>query len=425
MTNRHLEKITGHAGELPDGWSIEPLSKIVRIANGQVLPTDPEYSGLPHIGPENIESSSGRIVGVKTAKELGLISGKYLFDEEALVYAKIRPNLNKVAKPGFKGLCSADAYPIWPKESVSADYLLQFLLSSYFVRQAVAVSMRTGLPKVNREDLNALWIICPPRNEQDEIAEKLSGWDSAVSLVGRLIAAKQEHHKGLMQQLLSGKRRFPGFISSEERIEVRWGSYPADWQYLPIGDIAEQVSGKNRDGSELPVLSCTKHHGLVDSLKYFGKQVFSKDLSTYKIVRRNQFAYATNHIEEGSIGYQDIYDEAVISPMYTVFNTGDDINDRFLYLVLKTELYRHIFEANTSASVDRRGSLRWKEFSKIHVPVPSLDEQRAIVEIFDCCDRELKLLRQQLDAFKEQKKGLMQQLLSGKVRVKPAKEAVA
>ncbi|MEW8309706.1 MAG: restriction endonuclease subunit S, partial [gamma proteobacterium symbiont of Ctena orbiculata] len=78
-----------------------------------------------------------------------------------------------------------------------------------------------------------------------------------------------------------------------------------------------------------------------------------------------------------------------------------------------------------SASVDRRGSLRWKEFSKIHVPVPSLDEQRAIVEVFDYCDRELKLLGQQLDAFKEQKKGLMQQLLTGKVRVKPTKEAVA
>ena len=68
--------------------------------------------------------------------------------------------------------------------------------------------------------------------------------------------------------------------------------------------------------------------------------------------------------------------------------------------------------------MDRRGSLTWKEFSKIHIPVPSLDEQLAIVEVFECCDRELMLLDRQLDAFKEQKKGLMQQLLTGKVRVK-------
>ena len=135
---------------------------------------------------------------------------------------------------------------------------------------------------------------------------------------------------GLMRQLLSGKRRFPIYVRSQERIEVRWDSYPVDWQYLRIGEIAEQVSEKNRDGSELPVLSCTKHHGLVDSLKYFGKQVFSKDLSTYKIVRRNQFAYATNHIEEGS-KVTKIYRVAAISPMYTVFETGESINDRFLY----------------------------------------------------------------------------------------------
>jgi len=229
----------------------------------------------------------------------------------------------------------------------------------------------------------------------------------------------------MLQHLLSGERRFPKFVQSQERIEVRWGSYPVDWDYLRIDDIATQVSCKNMGGAELPVLSCTKHHGLVDSLKYFGKQVFSKDLSTYKVVKRNQFAYATNHIEEGSIGYQDIYDEAVISPMYTVFETVDQINDRFLFLLLKTELYRHIFEANTSASVDRRGSLRWKEFSKINVPIPSIDEQQAIVEVFEFCDQELKLLGQQLDAFREQKKGLMQQLLTGKVRINVSSGVVA
>ena len=141
-------------------------------------------------------------------------------------------------------------------------------------------------------------------------------------------------------------------------------------------------------------------------------------MSTYKVVRRNQFAYATNHIEEGSIGYQDMYDEAVISPMYTVFETDKQIKDRFLYLLLKTELYLHIFQANTSASVDRRGSLRWNEFSKIHIPLPSVKEQEAIISVFDPCDRELVLLHQQLGTFKEQKRGLMQKLLTGQWRTK-------
>lgn len=326
---------------------------------------------------------------------------------------------------GPKGVLNQHIFKVIPRPGVDKRWLLDALEVVTARIERKAHGFKSTLLHVQKSDITEQTIYTPSFSDQQNIAEKLAIWTNAISLAGSQIATKQEQRKGLMQQLLSGKQRFPGFIRSEGRIEVRWGSYPVDWQYLPIGDIAEQVSEKNRDGSELPVLSCTKHHGLVDSLKYFGKQVFSKDLSTYKIVRRNQFAYATNHIEEGSIGYQDIYGVAVISPMYTVFKAGDDINDRFLYLVLKTELYRHIFEANTSASVDRRGSLRWKDFSKIHVPVPSLDEQRAIVEVFDCCDRELKLLEQQLDAFKEQKKGLMQLLLTGKLRVKSEKVEIA
>ena len=152
-------------------------------------------------------------------------------------------------------------------------------------------------------------------------------------------------------------------------------------------------------------------------MEYFGRQIYSDDTSTYKIVKRGQFAYATNHIEEGSIGYQDLYNEALISPMYTVFETNKQVDDAFLYRVLKTELYRHIFEVNTSASVNRRGSLRWSGFSKIHVPLPSLDEQQAIAAVLQTADEEIGLLERKLAALRQQKQGLMQRLLTGEVRV--------
>lgn len=285
------------------------------------------------------------------------------------------------------------------------------------------LTSRTSIAHLTREKLLQLPVLVPPREEQYSVVSWFSKWDRAISVTERLIAAKLKLRKGLMQQLLTGKRRLPGFVHVTATRETKWGAYPLDWDYPKIGDIADSVGTINRSGESLPVLSCTKHRGLVDSLEYFGKQIYSKDLSTYKVVQRGQFAYATNHIEEGSIGYQDLYDSALISPMYTVFETGEAVDDRFLYLVVKTELYRHIFEANTSASVDRRGSLRWGNFSHIHVPLPSLEEQRAIVGVFELVDRELSLLRAQLDALKTQKKGLMQQLLTGKVRVKIAEKA--
>ena len=104
--------------------------------------------------------------------------------------------------------------------------------------------------------------------------------------------------------------------------------------------------------------------------------------------------------------------------MYTVFEASKRVDDRYLYRVLKTEAYRKIFEINTNASVNRRGSLRWSEFSQIQVPLPSLKEQEKIADFFEACDRELDLLQQKLAALQQQKKGLMQRLLTGQVRVK-------
>jgi type I restriction enzyme S subunit len=161
----------------------------------------------------------------------------------------------------------------------------------------------------------------------------------------------------------------------------------------------------------------------VNSLEYFGKRVFSADTSNYKVVRRGDFAYATNHIEEGSIGYQDLHDAALISPMYTVFRTRAGVDHSFFFKLVKTELYRHIFEVNTSGSIARPGGLRWDEFAIIKVFLPSVPEQRRIAAVLSACDREIELLQKQLEALKEQKRGLMQKLLTGEVRVKAESRA--
>jgi type I restriction enzyme, S subunit len=261
-------------------------------------------------------------------------------------------------------------------------------------------------------------ILLPPLLEQCRIAEVLGFWDESIDLLERLIGRVRSRKQGLMQQLLTGKKRFKEFEDSDNRQKTLYGSLPSDWKYIPIADIAQEYSTKNKEANDLTVLSCSKYKGLVNSLEYFGKQVFSEDTSTYKIVKYGMFAYATNHIDEGSIGYQNLCDKALISPMYTVFKTDSNrVHDLFLYSVLKTEYYRQIFSINTSASVERRGSLRWKDFSKIKVPLPSLPEQEKIAAVLSAADEEISTLEKQLAAYKQQKLGLMQQLLTGKIRV--------
>lgn len=297
-------------------------------------------------------------------------------------------------------------------DNVYLYYWLQFMKRE-FERQAVGSTIKT----IGFSYFKRLEMLLPPLDEQVCIARSLLGCDKAVLKLEELIAAKRELKKGLMQQLLTGQHRFPEFVSTTDLKHHRYFDYPAEWELAHVGSVATEISKRNGN-DDLPVLSCTKHDGLVNSLDYFGRRVFSEDLSNYKVVSRGQFAYATNHIEEGSIGLLDHVDAGVVSPMYTVFKTNSRrVHAQFLYLLFKTELYRHIFEVNTNASVDRRGSLRWSGFANIKVPLPGLPEQVKIAECIHAQQHEIELLEQELEAVRTQKKGLMQQLLTGKKRV--------
>ena len=220
-----------------------------------------------------------------------------------------------------------------------------------------------------------------------------------------------------MQQLLTGKKRLPGFGSPGKGGFSRKG-LPDEWDYERVGNVAGEVADRNKGQEEIPVLSCSKYDGFVDSLKYFKKKVYSDDTSNYKIIQFGEFGFPSNHVEEGSIGLQLTYDRGIVSPIYVVFRVDPSrIEPFFLYKVLKSDHYRQVFAASTSASVDRRGSLRWKQFSGIKVPLPSIEEQKAISRVIQLAEKEEELLEHSLDRLRSEKKALMQQLLTGKRRV--------
>jgi len=300
---------------------------------------------------------------------------------------------------------------------MDARYLLQFLLSPVGKKRIDLFATGSTAKGISSGQLHKLLIDFPPLLQQEKIASALSVWDTSIEKTARLIATKLRRNEVLSNRLLFGHARF-GQRNTKAIRALHWFSAPSDWQVVEIGKVAREVSTLNGNDKALPFLSCTKYDGLVDSRKYFDKKIFSHDSSKSKIVRRGQFAYATNHIEEGSIGYQDLVPAGLVSPIYTVFQTdGKKVDDGYLYKLLKTEKLRQIFAANTNASVDRRGSLRWKEFARIHIPLPSLDEQREIDAVLDDAKREIALLQAEVTALKQQKRGLMQKLLTGQWRV--------
>lgn len=154
-------------------WEKKRLDEVCAITSKLVDPTLPEYLDLYHVGGANIESETGILLDLKTSKEEGLSSGKFTFDESMVLYNKIRPYLKKVARPDFAGLCSADMYPLNPKNNITKDYLYYILTSDDFTQYAISKSDRAGMPKVNREALFAYKCYLPPLPEQKHIVKEL------------------------------------------------------------------------------------------------------------------------------------------------------------------------------------------------------------------------------------------------------------
>ena len=192
---------------MPEGWGVEPFDAAVAIAQGQVDPKVSPYDSLLHVGPENVEPNTGRLLPCRTAKDLGLISGKYHFAPGDIVYSKIRPYLNKAVMPDFEGICSADMYPLRAKEGFDARFIFHFLLSRFFLRQAIPHQLRTGIPKINREQLSDTAFPKPPLIEQREIVDVLDAIDEKIDLHQRKAVVVDELFTTLLHELMMGQIR--------------------------------------------------------------------------------------------------------------------------------------------------------------------------------------------------------------------------
>jgi len=202
----HLNNVFSKKGK---GWVEKRFDEVCEITSTLVDPRKKEFIDLTHVGAGNIESKTGVFVGLKTAREEGLISGKFLFDESMVLYSKIRPYLMKVARPDFKGLCSADMYPLSPIPNVvSRDYLFHLLLSKHFTDYAIQGSARAGMPKVNREHLFEFKVWLPDVKTQKQFAKKLDVLSAETqrleAIYRQKLATLEALKKSLLDQAFTG-----------------------------------------------------------------------------------------------------------------------------------------------------------------------------------------------------------------------------
>ena len=181
-------------------WPIEQFESFATIDTHMTNDLD-AYANKPHIGIDSIESNSGRLSGYRTVAEDGIISGKYPFTAQHIIYSKIRPALNKVALPDFDGVCSADAYPILPvKERCARIFLAQVMRSAYFLDYVLPLSGRAQMPKVNKKALQGFSMPLPPLELQQEFADFVSRVDKSRFVAQQQIEKLQLLYDSLAQE---------------------------------------------------------------------------------------------------------------------------------------------------------------------------------------------------------------------------------
>lgn len=202
LNGEKIETKKANGGRIPIKWDERSFLEIVEIASGQVDPKKEEFKNLIQIGSERIEPNTGKITEFKTAQELGITSGNYMFTKEHIIYSKIRPYFKKVANPGITGLCSADIYPLLPDSNIiSKEFLFYYLLTEKFTQKLLQFQNRTGMPKVNRTELGMIYVPIPEAKEQFQIVGLLNIIDISRDSILSKIETSRALQKSLINQI--------------------------------------------------------------------------------------------------------------------------------------------------------------------------------------------------------------------------------
>ena len=258
-----------------------------------------------------------------------------------------------------------------------------------FERQAVGSTIKTiGLPYFKK-----LKIAVPPFAEQQKIAQILSTWDKAIAVTEKLLANSQQQKKALMQQLLTGKKRL---------LDENGVRFEGEWEEVLLGDIAKITTGSsNRQDSNLN-----------GEYTFFDR---SEDIRTSNIYLFDCEAVIVpgegqDFVPKYFVGKFDLHQRT-----YAIM---DFISHDGKFLFYAIHYFRSYFLSQAVGSTVK--SLRLPMFQKMKISLPELAEQQKIAKVLSTADQEIEALQRKLDGLQQEKKALMQQLLTGKRRVKVA-----
>ena len=376
-------------GIIPKEWEVKRLGEFAPLQRGFDLPTDKIVRGeYPVVYSNGILNYHYEY----KAKGPGVVTGRSgTIGKVTFVESNYWPHNTSLWVTDFKGN--------------NPKYV--FHLYSYINLSKFASG--SGVPTLNRNDVHASKFAIPPIHEQDKIVEVLDFWDTAIEKQSELIEKLKLRKHALMQQLLTGKKRLPEFNG--------------EWKRKKLGDIAERVTRKNEEDNK-NVVTISAQRGFVIQTDFFNKSVASETLDNYYLIHKDEFCYNksySNGYPMGAIKRLTAFDKAVVTTIYICFKLKNlsTINIDFFEQYCESGIFNKelVKIANEGGRAHGLLNVTPSDFFNIHMRIPNINEQNAIATVLVNADKEIELANEKLSNLQSQKRGLMQQLLTGKKRI--------
>lgn len=390
-------------GIIPQEWEVKTLGNIAEInpSKGKITSKVVTFLAMSDI------SEQGGVINENILPIDSIKPGLTPFRKGDVIIAKITPCfengkgalLDKITEDD--GFGSTEFHVIRCQQDNKFVY---YHTQSYAFRKRLESQMTgsAGQKRVPADSVAAYKIAVPPLAEQRKIAEVLGVWDEAIEKQARLIEKLALRKRGLMQRLLSAKLRLPGF------------SEP--WKIHKLQELFTERNETNR--TDLPLLSITGDRGVILQTESEKRDTSNDDKSKYKRIAKGDIGYNTMRMWQGRSALSGL--EGIVSPAYTytIVVPNTDVDGYYMSVLFKQPRLIYDFWTHSQGLVGDTLNCKYRDFGQVHICCPPLAEQKAITEVLTAADREIELAKEKLERLRRQKRGLMQQLLSGKKRVK-------
>lgn len=396
-------------GIIPNEWSVQQIRDLAFISSGSTPNRgNPAYwnGDIPWVTTGELEGGYIKSTNESITSQALSETSLRVYPAGTLLMAMYGQGKTRgtVAKLGIDATVNQACAAITVDAGVS-EFIFYALQNAY---SDIRKLSNTG----NQENLNAdiiktFSLICPPIAEQQGIAEILTTQDKAIELKEKLLEEKQRQKKYLMQRLLTGKKRLPGF--------------DGEWKNTRLSDVMIERKEKNIN-QDHRICSVAVQKGVVDQIEHLGRSYAAADTSNYGVAHYGDIIYTkspTGDFPYGIIKQSQMDENVAVSPLYGIYEPvryelGYLLHTYFGYAINCSNYLLPIIQKGAKNTINITNDVFVSK--KLYLPMDAA-EQKALADIFMTADNEIDLLRQDIEQEKQKKKALMQLLLTGIVRV--------